>query len=140
MGDEVSEFIGQIMNQELDTIVDDNSLEELGDRLCTHFRLAMDPNKEGDLSQLHIELDTAAAAAKPLPTPQIDDDSSSSDDDDDAMDIEEGGEGDEIKNVTSNSSTSTSTNETNGIHRTGHNVVTEPDEEGWVTVVKSKKH
>lgn len=69
------------MNQELDTIVDDNSLEELGETLCQHFKLAMDPSKEGELLQLHLALDAAACKAQPLPQPQESDDSSEDDED-----------------------------------------------------------
>ena len=44
-GDEVAEFLGEIMNQALGTLVDDNCLEEIGAALCNHFKLTMDPSK-----------------------------------------------------------------------------------------------
>lgn len=84
MADEVAEFLATIMNQELDTIVDDNSLDEIGDRLCAHFRLAMDPMKTEELTKLHVEMDAAAAAVKPPPQhQQAPGDESDSDEDDD---------------------------------------------------------
>jgi hypothetical protein len=61
---EVSEFLGTMMDQELDTIVDDNSLEELGEALCQHFRLAMS-NNEAELLKLHLSLEAASLRAKP---------------------------------------------------------------------------
>lgn len=63
-GDEVAEFIGTLMNQELDTIVDDNSLEDLGNDLVQHYRLAVD-GKQLELQELFRKLDEQAAKQKP---------------------------------------------------------------------------
>jgi len=87
-GDEVAEFISTIMNQELDTLVEDNSLEDLGNSLCHHFRLAIS-GRDAEILELHKSLDaTAAASAKNKPKVKVQNDDSSS---------EEGSE-DEVKN------------------------------------------
>lgn len=83
-GDEVSEFVGTMMNQELDTIVDDNSLEQLGEALVQHFRLATS-GKTLDLQVLHNALDQEASKPKPAPSRQPNDDESSDDDEDDEV-------------------------------------------------------
>ena len=57
--DEVAEFLGTILDQELDTIVDDNSLQDIGSQLCTHFRLC-DKGDTVQLGELCNQLDIAA--------------------------------------------------------------------------------
>jgi len=115
--EEVGEFVGEIMNQELDTLVEDGSLTELGAALCTHFRLQ---NDEAHLLKLHADLDKQLAEQQPLPPVADEEGSSSEDEEDEEMETEESGPP-----------------QASG-HKSGHQFVSEPDEEGWATVCSSK--
>lgn len=74
-GDEVAEFIGTIMDQELDTVVDDNSLDALGEALVQHFKLAVSGNQV-ELHDLFKKLDEQASKPKPKASAQNNEESS----------------------------------------------------------------
>ena len=69
-GDEVAEFLGKIMNQELGTLVVDNSLEEIMAALCNHFKLAMDPSKFQELGGSQI-MSNHGYYGRPLKSPYL---------------------------------------------------------------------
>jgi len=135
-GDEVAEFIGTMMNQELDTIVDDNSLEALGEALVQHFKLAAS-GKQQELQDLFTKLDEVAAKPKPKASCKNDDESENESGDEEDMDVDDDG-------TTPSQETSSDPNSSANVgpshHKTGKNFVTDPDDDGWVTVTKSKKH
>lgn len=83
-GEEVAEFLGTMMNQELDTIVDDHSLEELGEALAHHFKLAAS-GKETELQDLFSKLDEQAKKPKPKVACQNEGDSSGESDEDEVI-------------------------------------------------------
>lgn len=109
IGQEVGDFCGDIMNNEYNTLIEDGSLEEIGDTLCKYFKLI----KTGKVEEVKSELakykgsgvhlcskvkspsDTEADVAAPLNNLHIDD----------------------VSKHTKN----------------------EPDEDGWITVSKGKK-
>lgn len=74
------------MNQELDTIVEDNSLEELGDKLCLYFKMCQD-KKETELASILEKVNneqsqaasSAASSSKALTTENDSSDESESD-------------------------------------------------------------
>ena len=85
MGSEVADFLGTLMDQELDTIVDDSSLDELGGKLCTYFKMCQD-KKEAEvtaelenLRKAQSEAASSCAASKPLADADGDSSSSGSD-------------------------------------------------------------
>jgi pre-rRNA-processing protein TSR2 len=58
LGEEVSFFLGTIMNQEFNTLVQDSSLEEMGNDLCKYFQMCVE-KKEAELLEVLSKLDMA---------------------------------------------------------------------------------
>ncbi|CAL8100248.1 unnamed protein product [Orchesella dallaii] len=135
-GDEVAEFVGTMVDQELDTIVDDNSLEALGEALVQHFKLAAS-GKQQELQELFTKLDEVAAKPKPKASCKNDDGSDDESGDEEDMEVDED---DTSPSQGTSSDPNASANAGPSHHKTGKNFVTEPDDDGWVTVAKSKKH
>lgn len=85
-GDEVSDFIGTLMDQELDTIVEDNSLDILGESLVEHFKLAV-AGKHSELDELFRKLDEEASKPKPNASRQNPEEGDSSESSEDEAEV-----------------------------------------------------
>jgi hypothetical protein len=112
MGEEVADYIGEIMNNEFNTMIEDGSLEEIGEKLCSFYQRIRNGQEAAvlsDLQKLKPSCGVAQSIKKDSPSLEPE-----------PMDVVE-----PMNNLTVETSPRKSKNE--------------PDEDGWVTVTKGKK-
>ena len=110
---EVGDYIGEIMNTEFDTLCEDGSLDEIGENLCKFYELIKTGNEEQVKLELQKYKGSAVHLCQSAPTSNID-------------------EVDDVDN-----SKSHSPDQSDASKKSSKN---EPDEDGWITVSKGKKH
>lgn len=112
LAQEITEYMEDLMNNEFNTLCEDGSLEEMGESLCKYFRLI----KDGKDAEVILELQKYKGSSVHLCKTASNHDESTlqeeKDEDPDNQTVET------PKKSTKN----------------------EPDEDGWVTVTKGKKH
>ncbi|XP_057381495.1 pre-rRNA-processing protein TSR2 homolog [Daphnia carinata] len=113
---EVAEYMEDLMNNEFNTLCEDGSLEEMGESLCKYFQLI----KDGKEEEVILELKKFKGSSVHLSKTASNHDSSTLKEDNDL----EGS----LQNQREDLDTS---------RKSTRN---EPDEDGWVTVSKGKKH
>ena len=114
LGEEAADYIGEIMNNEFNTVCEDGSLEEIGDKLCSYFQLLRNGRSEEVIGELQ-KMKPSSGVLKSQK-------SETRPSDDDQMDVVV----EPMNNLNVDSDSP----------RKPKN---EPDEDGWVTVTKGKK-
>lgn len=115
LAQEISEYMEDLMNNEFNTLCEDGSLEEMGESLCKYFQLI----KNGKDAEVLLELKKFKGSSVHLSKTAVNDTSTIREE----KDLEE-----PLQNQNEDSDTSKKP------------ARTEPDEDGWVTVTKGKKH
>nr|CAH0100059.1 unnamed protein product [Daphnia galeata] len=114
LAQEITEYMEDLMNNEFNTLCEDGSLEEMGESLCKYFRLI----KDGKDAEVILELQKYKGSSVHLCKTASNHES-----------IEQ-----EKKNEES------SDHQTVDSETPKKSTKNEPDEDGWVTVTKGKKH
>jgi hypothetical protein len=115
LAQEITEYMEDLMNNEFNTLCEDGSLEEMGESLCKYFRLI----KDGKDAEVILELQKYKGSSVHLCKTASNHNES----------IEQ-----EKKNEES------SDHQTVDSETPKKSTKNEPDEDGWVTVTKGKKH
>lgn len=124
---ELTEILTEIMDEEFDTIFEDNSVNEISMSLVRHLHHC----SKGNYDQVRAEFVHLPPVARWLDpgAPKLvtrDIDSDSDDDDDDDEDMEEDDDGAEMAS------------RQNG-HRQNNSGVSQMDEDGWMTVTSRRR-
>jgi len=125
IGSEVADWIGEILDTEFNTVCEDGSLEEVGDNLCTYFNRIRNGKEEEVLLELGKLKGCSVLNCKADPTSERKADA-------DNIEDADNGENDVPTLVTQMSNIDIAVDN----QKQPKN---QPDEDGWVTVSKSKK-
>lgn len=125
---EIETFVGEIMDNEFDLLVEDGSLKKLSKQLCRCFALARDRRDQ--------ELNDFLSKLQPLPPPR---EKKIENEDDDEDEDEEGEESDEEKEEKEANEATSSKNETEIKKDTKPKNIPVVDEDGFTLVVGKKK-
>ena len=109
---EIADYMEEIMNNEFNTLCEDGSIDEIGASLCKYYRLISEGKEAEVILELQKFKGSALHLCKKASTP------------DESV-------GDVAKPIENLQIDSTETKKTNK---------SEPDEDGWVTVSKGKRH
>lgn len=121
-GQEAADWIGEILNSEFNTVCEDGSLEEVGNQLCMYFNLIRNGKEEEVLLELsklkgsgikNCKADTSSTQNEDIDTVE--------DTDDSKIDV--------LILMSNLDITADSPKQSKN----------QPDEDGWITISKSKK-
>jgi len=122
IGQEIAEWIGEILNTEFETVCEDGSLEEVGNNLCMYFNKI----KKGKEEEVLLELSKLKGSG--IQNCKVDSASSQMQDTEDMEDADDI----EIDVLIPMSNVDINAENPKSLKN-------QPDEDGWVTVSKTKK-